>query len=129
MPQALYKAINPVDYLSYAETLISDDQTCCQRTAADRAYYAAFLFWRNELATKYPELRSVTGAKIHKIVCEKLKIEIGSLANDLRILRDARNEATYNTDLICLSDTGRACHINYMISVAKKLIGCSTNKL
>lgn len=92
------------------------------RTAADRAYYAAFLTSRDLLSDKgylIPEY----GLSDHQDVIETLKKKevLGSFGNEEFRLRDARNKITYDTRDLKWGDKG-VCSIDWMLDTAKKII-------
>lgn len=48
----MYKGLDPRTFLDLAEDLARSADESARRTAADRAYYAAFLYSRDQLAAK-----------------------------------------------------------------------------
>ena len=52
MSDPLYLEVNPISYLALAKEMKARKEAEAVRTAADRAYYAAFLTCRNVLAEK-----------------------------------------------------------------------------
>ena len=52
MSELLYPKINPTKYLDLASELAAKSDDAAKRSAADRAYYAAFLTCRDVLTTK-----------------------------------------------------------------------------
>ncbi len=47
-----FPAVDPLKYLDLAKDMSSKPESEVRRTAGDRAYYAAFLFTRDQLASK-----------------------------------------------------------------------------
>ena len=94
--QLLYESIDPTTYLALAEELANRSDVASRRTAADRIYYAAFLTSRDQLASKnYLTPHNTT--EDHQYVTETLKKVLGTVGNDERILRNARNCINYDT--------------------------------
>jgi len=91
-----HAALNARSLLSLAKELASQDDAAARRTAADRAYYAAFLFSRDTLARlgRYTPAYSTDD---HQGIRAALHEAIGNAANDEQRLRSARNQATYDT--------------------------------
>ncbi|MDO8636188.1 MAG: hypothetical protein Q7R34_08095 [Dehalococcoidia bacterium] len=69
-----------------------------RRTAADRAYYAAFLFSRDTLFAK-GYITPYYGSEDHEYVARELKSKriLGMAGSDENRLRVARNKVTYDT--------------------------------
>lgn len=122
MSGPLYKAINPKDYLELANRLSSESQEVAERTAADRAYYAAFLAGRDVLATK-GYITPYHSQNDHQYVAETLKRKdvLGSLGNDENRLRRARNLITYDTRGIDASQQD-ARSLKWILDTAKRII-------
>ncbi len=108
--QPEFAQIDPYSYLDLAKQLASRLEPSARRSAADRAYYAAFLYSRDQLAARGYITPYYTAAD-HKYVAETLKSELGAFGNDEFRLRNARNKATYDTrdlsspTLKCIIDT------------------------
>jgi len=122
MSKPLYPSLNPATYLDLAKELSSKSEMAAIRTAADRAYYAAFLTSRDLLSDKgylIPEY----GLSDHQDVIETLKKKevLGSFGNEEFRLRDARNKITYDTRDLKWGDKG-VCSIDWMLDTAKKII-------
>jgi len=98
MSEPLYRAVNPKTYLELADRLSSEPHETSKRTAADRAYYAAFLMSRDILATK-GYITPYYSSEDHRYVAVTLKRQdiLGSLGNDEARIRRARNLIMYDT--------------------------------
>ena len=120
MLQPLYEALDAETYLELAEELSSKPQSTARRTAADRAYYAAFLASRDLLATK-GYITPYYSLDDHKYVAENLKRSdiLGSLGNGENRLRRAWNLVTYDTRDI---STQYAYPLKWMLDTAGKII-------
>lgn len=122
MSQQLYGAFNPKTYLEIATELSSKTEAAAKRTAADRAYYAAFLSSRDILAEKgyiIPHYDSDD----HRYVAENLKDRsvLGALGNDESRLRRARNLITYDTrDISSTKEDARS--LDWMLETARIII-------
>lgn len=114
--------LDPITYLEFAEELSSRKEMAARRTAADRAYYAAFLTSRDRLAAKnyitpYYDVRD------HDYVPRMLKGRdvLGAFGNQENRLRRARNCITYKTfDLDSRQPYVRS--VDWMIQTAKEII-------
>jgi len=122
MSEQLYEALNPKTYLELATELSLKTQAAAKRTAADRAYYAAFLSSRDLLATK-GYIMPYYDAKDHEDVAEKLKDRnvLGAFGNEENRLRRARNLITYDTRDIS-SAKQHACSLKWMLETARTII-------
>lgn len=92
-----FDAVTPEFYLDLARELANSMDGVSLRSAVDRAYYSTFLAARDEIAAKrYTSF--TTGSGAHSQVVEALS-NIGrrDLGRQLRILRRARNQLTYQT--------------------------------
>lgn len=110
-----FDRIDPRTYLDLSRTLAGDGSPASQRSAGDRAYYAAFLTTRDVLAEKgyiTPHL----GLEDHRYVQEQLKRVVGAIGNDEQRLRTARNKVTYDTGTVSPGS------LNWMISTAENII-------
>ena len=109
--------LDPEALLDLAKELAASQNTSAQRTAADRAYYAAFLFARDQLASK----RYITpyyGPNDHGYVADQLGRLFGAAAgNEEQRLRERRNRLTYDTRRIPASFT-----LNWMLETAEHLM-------
>jgi len=123
MSELLYPQIDPRDYLKLAEELSCRDETTAKRTAADRAYYAAFLTSRDILLEKR-YLEPSAQSDDHKYVCNVLKSKevLGSFGNQQLRLRLARNSATYNTKDLYLGSPYNCRRLTWMFDTAGKII-------
>jgi hypothetical protein len=118
----LYPALNPTEYLKIADELKSRAESFALRTAADRAYFAAYLTCRDILAEKdyftpnydtddHPGLTSAL----------KRRDVLGSWGNQEFRLRRARNRINYWTCDID-SSTKDARPVNWMLETAREII-------
>ena len=118
----LYPLLDPIKYLELAEELSSRIDTHAIRTAADRAYYAAFLICRDQLTAK-DYMTPEYGQNDHLLVQSALRRKevLGSHGNDEYRLRRARNCITYKT---CDLSTGQpdVRPLDWMIQTAKDII-------
>ena len=89
--------VEPDDYLQLADGWARSDNPASRRSAVDRAYYAAFLTARDQLAAKgYDSFAA--NSQAHGQVQDALysvRPEIGRRLSDLR---HARNRLTYETE-------------------------------
>lgn len=110
-----YPALNPTEYLKIADELASRKQSSALRTAADRAYFAAFLSSRDQLAEKdyFTPKYSVDD---HQDLTNALKREnvLGTFGNEEFRLRQARNCINYVTSDVGSATKG-ACSLDWMI--------------
>jgi len=117
-----YPALDPTEYLKIADELTSRSESSAIRTAADRAYYAAFLTCRDRLAEKdyftptyssddHPDLTSAL----------RRKEVLGNYGNQEFRLRRARNCINYMTDDIS-SATKDARPLHWMLTTAREII-------
>lgn len=90
--------LDPLDLLEFAKQLAKRKDSPSIRTACDRAYYAAFLFARNQL-TKLHKYTPQQSAQDHKGVDTQLQSETGGIeyGQSLRLLRVQRGYYTYDT--------------------------------
>lgn len=123
MSQPLYESVDPEKYLELAEELSLRSQAVAKRTAADRAYYAAFLTSRDLLAEK-GYITPYYNSDDHRYVEETLKHKdiLGSLGNDENRLRRARNLVTYDTRDIATSTQQYARTLNWVLDTARTII-------
>lgn len=123
MSQPLYESVDPETYLELAKELSSKSQVAARRTAADRAYYAAFLASRDLLAEK-DYITPYGDERDHQYVNEALKRKdiLGSFGNEGLRLRRARNVATYDTRDITMRTQQYARPLNWMLNTARTLI-------
>lgn len=123
MSQPLYESVDPETYLELAKELSSKSQVAARRTAADRAYYAAFLASRDLLAEK-DYITPYGDERDHQYVNEALKRKdiLGSFGNEGLRLRRARNVATYDTRDITMRTQQYARPLNWMLNTAGTLI-------
>ena len=115
-----YSAIDPCDYLSLAKELSRRTEATCHRTAADRAYYAAFLTSRDELerkgyATPYGSTED------HQYIPRVLKRRdvLGAFGNEEDRMRRSRNCVAYDTADTHSTD---AKPVDWMIRTAEEII-------
>ena len=109
-------SIDPEAYLDLARELANRSESAATRTAADRAYYAAFLTCRDMLAEK-GHMTPYGTAQDHRYVAETLKKVLGASGNDEHRLRRARNTATYETGQVRSTPS-----VDWMIATAQRLI-------
>jgi uncharacterized protein (UPF0332 family) len=123
MSQPLYESVDPETYLELASELSSKAQAAAKRTAADRAYYAAFLVSRDLLAEK-GYISPYYNSDDHKYVEETLKHKdvLGSLGNDENRLRRARNLVTYDTRDLARTTKQYAYPLNWVLNTAGTII-------
>ena len=107
--------IDPHGYLDLAKTLATEGTPASQRSAGDRAYYAAFLTSRDVLFDK-GYITPYFNFDDHQFVTERLKSLFGSIGNDEQRLRTARNKVTYDTRAVSHRP------LNWMISTAENII-------
>lgn len=109
--------------MELAKQLAINADDSSKRTAADRAYYAAFLTCRDVLASK-GYLVPQYNLDDHKSVPQTLKsIEaLGSRGNDEERLRSARNRINYDTRELRDQPQSAVCSINWMITTAQDII-------
>lgn len=112
----MFPALDPTAYFSLATELASRPEPVANRSAADRAYYAAFLYSRDELAKK-GYMTPYYSLEDHKYVPQILKTYLGAIGNDESRLRKARNTITYDT-----RDLTRVSTLRWMIETAGVLM-------
>lgn len=116
--------LDPIDLLVLAQELNSRDDSPSIRSACDRAYYAAYLYTRNELTSLgRVELDGRSGD--HGKVISSLKAQPDGLrhGNDLSILRRTRNSYTYDTGSLTLATTGGSARpTSWVLSRAQAVI-------
>ena len=115
----VFPALDPVTYIPLVDELASKPDSSAKRTAADRAYYAAFLTSRDQLTTK-GYITPHYNSDDHKYVAENLKILLGSFGNEENRLRTARNQVTYDTRE--LTQNQGQPSLKWMIDTAKQII-------
>jgi len=122
MSELLYRAVNPKTYLELADGLSLESDETAKRTAADRAYYAAFLVSRDTLAER-GYITPYYSSDDHKYVSETLKRKdvLGSFGNDEARIRFARNLTTYDTrDISREQQSARS--LKWILDTAKQII-------
>jgi hypothetical protein len=118
--QPIYRQLDPKAYLDLARDLAATNDSAHHRSAADRAYYAAFLASRDELAKK-GYLTPYNSQEDHRYVARTLKNKdvLGMYGNEEDRLRTYRNRVTYDTgDIIA----GQAGPLSWMIETAAEII-------
>jgi hypothetical protein len=115
----VFLALDPVAYIELVDELASRPETPAKRTAADRAYFAAFLFSRDQLTTK-GYIMPHYSQDDRKYVAENLKLLLGTFGNQENRLRRARNRVTYDTRDLTQSEGQPP--LSWMISTAKEII-------
>ena len=123
MSQPLYESVDPEAYLGLAKELASKSEAAAKRTAADRAYYAAFLVSRNTLADK-DYVTPYGTERDHQYINEALRRTdiLGSFGNEGLRLRRARNVATYDTREITNQMQQYARSVDWMLRTAEAII-------
>lgn len=94
--ESVFQALDPFTYIALVDDLASKPDSASRRTAADRAYYAAFLTSRDQLTAK-GYITPFYNSDDHRYVAENLRILLGSFGNEENRLRTARNKVTYDT--------------------------------
>ena len=98
----------PTGFLRVAERLYEDgskdEDQGALRTAVSRAYYAAFLTWREKIRAMDPGYMTYAeklgGSDVHRAVIEWLKMRgLEGESEYLRMLRRERNKADYDLDV------------------------------
>ncbi|GAH34717.1 unnamed protein product [marine sediment metagenome] len=117
----VFPAFDPADYIELADELASRPEQATKRTAADRAYYAAFLISREQLTAKGYIIPHY-GSQDHEDVTETLKRKdlLGTYGNQEFRLRKARNRVTY--DIRDLTYSQEQPSLKWMIATAKEII-------
>ena len=114
-PSNHHSPLSPELYLDLSRELLKNNSSEYQRTAGDRAYYAAFLFCRDEL-TKKGYIKPFYSTEDHDYVTRSLVNVLGSKSSMEYWLRHRRNQLTYDTKSV--SDIS----INLMIETAQAII-------
>lgn len=110
-----FPAVDPLKYLEFSCEISSRTEPEVRRTAGDRAYYAAFLFARDQLATKgYITPHYHEGDK--KYVTEELKRLKYSIGSQEFRLQEHRTKVTYRTRSVGYPS------LEWMIDTAQKII-------
>lgn len=92
-----FSRIDPRSYLDLAKILASQPDSASRRSAIDRAYYAVFLFSRDELTSK-GYITPYYSTNDHRYVSDNLKLYLArDIGNNEDRLRRARNSVTYDT--------------------------------
>ena len=90
------EAVSAAEYLEQANEWAPVGNSAALRSAVDRAYYAAFLTARDQLAAK--GYRSfAASSRTHGQVSATLLLVAPELGDALDVLRRARNRLTYET--------------------------------
>ncbi len=112
-----YPAFDPEEYLELSKELAGRSDSASLRSAADRAYYAAFIVSRNELRDK-GYFTPIDGTEDHKKVSELLRRPeiLGTFGNEEMRLREHRNRVTYRVGNVGMPSPMR------MIDTAVKII-------
>jgi hypothetical protein len=123
MSKVLYPMLDPTAYLKLAEEVSSNSETAARRTAADRAYFAAFLVSRDLLAEKGYMLPHYSDED-HKDVVDVLKDMqvLGAFGNEENRLRMARNCVTYDTRDLDSSMLRNVRSLEWMLYTAREII-------
>ena len=120
--QLLYPALDPTEYLKIADEFTSRSESSAIRTAADRAYYAAFLTCRDCLTEKnYFTPTYSSDDHLNLTNALKRREVLGTFGNEELRLRRARNCVNYMTGDIN-SDTRDARPLQWMITTAREII-------
>jgi hypothetical protein len=110
-----FPTVDPLKYLEFAREVSSRTETEARRTAGDRAYYAAFLFARDQLALKR-YIEPLYREQDKHDVSRKLKELKFGIGNSVHLLRQRRTRVTYDTREVVSSSLG------WMIDTAQKII-------
>lgn len=123
MSEPLYLKLDPATYLELADELSSRAEPASKRTAADRAYFAVFLFSRDCLLEK-GYLEPYYGLNDHDYISRVLKSKqvLGAFGNEENRLRRARNYITYDTRDLYLTKPEHVRPLNWMLGVAREII-------
>lgn len=120
-------AFQPVDFLRVAERLYEDSsggyEQGALRTAVSRAYYAAFLTWREKIRAADPNYvgraEGLGGSDIHRAVIEWLERRgLKSESAFLRKLRRERNRADYDLNAYFTRE-----EVDRALRLARMLVG------
>jgi len=114
-PSNYFPAVNPEEYLNLSREFMKSASSEYLRTAGDRAYYAAFLFCRDELTRKGYISPSYT-TDDHEYVARSLSRLIGSMSSMEYWLRRRRNRLTYDTNALA------GISISLMLKTAEEII-------
>lgn len=117
--EPVFQALDPVTYIALVDELASKPESASRRTAADRAYFAAFLTSRDQLTAK-GYIIPYYSSDDHRYVAENLKILLGSFGNEENRLRTARNQVTYDTR--DLTENQGQPSLKWMVDTAKQII-------
>lgn len=122
MSDLLYHRVDPKKYLELAEELATESDDAARRSAADRAYYAAFLTCRDVLAEKN-YLTPYYSSDDHRYIAEKLRSPklLGIYGNNESLLRKARDSITYDTRELAANHE-KAKRLEWMIKTAREII-------
>lgn len=117
----VFPALDPADYIGLADELASRPEQAAKRTAADRAYYTAFLISRDQLTVK-GYITPYYNQQDHEYVTENLKRRdlLGAYGNQEYRLRRARNRVTY--DIRDLTYSQEQPSLRWMVDTAKEII-------
>jgi len=115
----VFPAIDPVAYIGLADELATKTELPAKRTAADRAYFAAFLASRDQLAAKGYIVPHYSQDD-RKYVAENLRLLLGAFGNEENRLRTARNRVTYDTRDLTYRQGQPS--LDWMINTAKEII-------
>ena len=122
MSELLYPKINPIKYLDLAVELAAKSDDAARRSAADRAYYAAFLACRDVLATKN-YITPKYSSDDHLDIAKKLRNPnlLGNYGDNESRLRKARDSITYDTRDLAANHE-KAKRLEWMIKTAREII-------
>jgi hypothetical protein len=123
MPKPLYPRLDPVEYLEVANELSSKLQQAARRTAADRAYYAAFLTSRERLAAK-GYFTPLYNSDDHQRVLDVLRQKnvLGNFGNEENRLRRSRNRVTYDNRDLSYAQPPDTRSLTWMLETAREII-------
>ena len=96
------------DWLLLAHELSSDPREVAARSAASRAYYAAFWHCRDVAETRFGPLNA-SGPEVHAELAAVVGLSDSETAIRLRNLRIARNRADYSEHDSFTVALGRRC--------------------
>ena len=113
-----YLPIDPMSLLDLATELAVRARPSDIRTAADRAYYAAFLTTRDQLTLKN-YARFTDDGRAHRRVRVALRAIDQDMGSFLNALRVSRNALTYQTGTVTLP---RGQTLQWMLNTARTII-------
>lgn len=110
-----FPAVDPLKYLDLARDMSTKPGSEARRTAGDRAYYAAFLFSRDQLASKGYIIPVYREQDKHDVPSKLKELKYG-IGNSVLLLRTHRTKVTYHTWSVGYPS------LEWMIDTAQKII-------